>query len=122
MRTWFFYYLWYSFLSSPLGMFALAVLMLLVCGCVMGVVDFRGKKKLRTEEAKPDDLDREDRLHSIRHFLEEEFGQEFEVSHFDGAYQVFTRADSELSNEDLYRKLRMRFPQGVFSMHRTLGQ
>lgn len=120
-RMWIFYYLWYGVFSSPTGMFMLVLLLVLICGCVMGVVDFRGKKKPRDPEQKPDEQKREGKLTSIRNFLQDEVTGKFEVSYFDGAYQVFTTPDFELSNEELYRKLRMRFPQGVFSMHRTLN-
>ena len=118
---WTFYYLWYRFFYSPMGMFALVLLVLLVCGCVMGIVDFRSKKKPHVPTQGSDDQERDEKLNSIRHYLQEEVTGEFEVSYFDGAYQVFTTTDSELSNEELYRALRIRFPQGVFSMHRTLS-
>lgn len=123
-RMYIYYYIFYGFFRSPLGMVVLLLLVLMVCGCVMGLVDFRNKKKPTSSslaDKKQDETERANKLDTIRGFLNDELDGKFEVNYFDGAYQVFTTVDFKLSDEELYRKLRLRFPQGVFSMHRTLS-
>ena len=112
-RFFFFYYLF----GSPWGWLFLVVMIFLIGCCVMGVVDFKKKEKQLSPSL---DVDHTDEIQKIREFLGSELDGTYDVSYFDGAFQVFTTPNSELDDEMLYKKLRLRFPQHVFGIHRTL--
>ena len=113
--------LWYLYryiFGTPLGWLFIVVLVFLLGCCVMGVVDFKSKKKPLAPESDGEELSRE--REEIIRFLEVEMQGSFEVSYFDGAFQIFTTPDTEITDEAIYKKLRTRFPQRGFGLHRTL--
>lgn len=110
--------MFFEMLRSGWGCAVLIILATLVACCAMGIVDFARKAKPLAPESADDDL--ADTQEKVRRFLTTEINGLFEVSHFDGAFQVFTTSDQPISNEELYKALQKKFPRRVFSFHRTL--
>jgi hypothetical protein len=115
-----FYICFYWMTQSPWGILIGVVLVFLVGTGITGLVDFRKRKKLpHSSQVAVETEDRDQRMQEISSYLKAEFAAEFEVSHFDGAYQVFAPADGAASDAELFRRLSLKFPATVFSVHHT---
>lgn len=113
------YYLFWWMTSNPWGCAILMILAVLLGCCAMGVVDF-AKKSKPLEPDHNDDIDLGETEDRIKEFLSSETTGEFNVSYFDGAFQIFMSPDQPIGDEELYKKLQSKFPRRVFGFHRTL--
>jgi|GEM_PF-4300940 len=117
-----YYSLRYWIKSSPWGGLFFVIAVFLAGGAILGAVDFRKKEKRAELDLEDEPADRLATLESVNEFLQHEVDGTFRVDHFDGAFQVFTIPNLPLTNEQLYQKLRLRFPSLVCMIHRSLQE
>ena len=117
---WIYWNLRYWIGSSPWGALFFVIVVFLAGGAILGAVDFRKKKRQAELDLEDGPEDRLATLQSVREHLQNQVDGEFRVDHFDGAFQIFTTPNLPLSNEQLYHKVRLRFPSLVFAIHRSL--